>query len=74
MRVVVAPEDFVGVPEGGGRVVDASDEGVDPSIGVLDDTGLAVDEHVLVVARHHAHLHAAGGEQIMQPAIGFARE
>ena len=74
MRVVVAPENFVGVPEGGGRVVDAADEGIDAPVGVLDDAGLAVDEDVLVVARHHAHLHAAGGEQIVQAAIAFARE
>ncbi len=74
MRVVVAPEDFVGVPEGGGRVVDAADEGIDAPVGVLDHACLAVDEDVLVVARHHPHLHAAGGEQIMQAAITLARE
>ena len=64
MGVVVAPKNFVGVAEGAGRVVHAADEGIDPSVGVLDDAGLAVDEDVLVVARHHAHLHAARGQQI----------
>ena len=56
------------------RVVHAADEGIGPAVRVFDDAGLAVHEYVVGVARDHAHLHAAGGEKIMQAAIAFARE
>ena len=41
---------------------------------MFDDAGLAVHEHVVGVARNHAHLHAAGCEKIVQAAVAFAGE
>ena len=41
---------------------------------MLDEAGLAVHEHVVGVARDHAHFHSAGSEKVMQAAIAFARQ
>ena len=54
------------------RIVHAADERIDPAVGVLDHPRLAVNENIVGVARHHAHLHSAGREQIVQTAIAFA--
>ena len=72
--VLVAPEDFVGVPQTGGGIVEASDEGKHASVGMLDHARLAVDEHVFAVARHDADLHPARREKIVQAAIALARK
>jgi hypothetical protein len=52
-----------------GRVVHADDERIEPSVSVLYEAGLAVDDYVLVIAQHHTHFHAARGQQGMQTAI-----
>ena len=72
--VLVAPENFVGVPQTGGGIVEAADEGKHSAVGMLDHARLAVDEHAFAVARHDADFHPAGREKVMQAAIAFARK
>ena len=56
-RIIVAPQDFVGVAEARGGIVHAADERIDRPIGVFDNAGLAMDEDVVAIARHDTDLH-----------------
>jgi len=72
--ILVAPENFVGVPQTRGGIVEASDEGKHAAVVMLDHARLAVDIYVFAVTRHDPDSHPVRREKVVQAAIAFARK
>jgi hypothetical protein len=72
--VFITAEDFISVAERRRRVVHAASKGIDPAVSMFDHPGLAVDEHIICIARDDTHLHPSRGEKIVQSSVALTGE